>query len=224
MRVVGVDGFRAAWIAVVLEDGRFAGAEMFVTLRTLVDRYADAAALGVDVPIGLLERGVRAADLAARAFVGPRRSSVFLTPPRPVLESATYAAAGTLHRSLNDSGMAKQAYALRAKILEADEIVAPHDHIYEVHPEISFCAMAGEPLPFAKKTWNGLLRRIGLLREAGIEIPEQLAAGVAAPDDVVDAAAVAWSADRMARGWAKQLPTDGGEMDPRTGREISIWY
>jgi predicted RNase H-like nuclease len=224
MLVVGVDGYRERWIAVVLDDGRFVEAELFPTLGALLGGHAEAAAIGVDIPIGLLARGVRAADGAARAFVGPRWSSVFLTPPRPALAAESYPEASTLYRSLNAAGMAKQAYALRAKILEADALARRGDRVFEVHPEVSFRAMAGGPLPFGKKTWNGLMQRIALLRAAGIEIPLQLAAGVAAPDDVVDAAAVAWSADRVARGRAERLPADLSETDPRSGREIAIWY
>ena len=34
----------------------------------------------IDVPIGIPDVGPRRADLLARAFVGPRASSVFATP------------------------------------------------------------------------------------------------------------------------------------------------
>ena len=38
------------------------------------------------MPLGLLETGWREADRAARGLLGPRRSSVFAIPPRPVWE------------------------------------------------------------------------------------------------------------------------------------------
>ena len=51
------------------------------------------------------------------------------------------------------------------------------------------------------------MARRALLAGVGISLPGNLAAaGAAAPDDILDAAAVAWSADRIARGQASSLP------------------
>jgi len=72
----------AAGVAVVLHAGQFADARLAATFEQLLDMVEDAEAVGVDIPIGLPSKGVRAADAAARAFVGPRRSSVFPTPSR----------------------------------------------------------------------------------------------------------------------------------------------
>jgi predicted RNase H-like nuclease len=60
-----------------------------------------------------------------------------------------------------------------------------------------------------------------LLADAGLELPDQLVAGEAAVDDVLDAAVAAWSAGRKARGEAKPLPADPPIDD---GRAIAIWY
>ena len=83
--------------------------------------------------------------------------------------------------------------------------------------------MNGGPLSWSKACWNGLHERQGLLLAEGIEIPGYLdMAGAAEPDDVLDAAAAAWSAHRVATGQAKTLPetplNDGG------GRPVAIWY
>jgi predicted RNase H-like nuclease len=40
-------------------------------------------------------------------------------------------------------------------------------------------------------------------------------------DDVLDAAAAAWSADRLARGEAEPLPDPPAMVD---GREVAIWF
>jgi predicted RNase H-like nuclease len=97
------------------------------------------------------------------------------------------------------------------------------ERVYEVHPEVSFRAMKGSPLGQRKKTWNGLLERVRLLADAGIHIPDELPCGTAAPDDVVDAAAAAWSAGRIACGEACTLP-DGADADLRMLRKELIWY
>jgi predicted RNase H-like nuclease len=83
--------------------------------------------------------------------------------------------------------------------------------------------MAGGPLEVGKKTWQGLARRRRLLAENGIVLPDELPdVGQAAPDDVVDAAACAWSAFRFDSGFAVALPEDV-ETD-LNGRRIAIWY
>jgi Protein of unknown function (DUF429) len=74
--VAGVDACRGGLIAIVLEDGRFTDALFASGFVRLLDGLARAATVGVDIPIGLPEEGPRAADLAARAFVGPRRGSI----------------------------------------------------------------------------------------------------------------------------------------------------
>jgi predicted RNase H-like nuclease len=61
------------------------------------------------------------------------------------------------------------------------------------------------------------------LRAAGIELPDDLGeAGAAGVDDVLDAAAVAWSAHRIARGMARSLP-EQPEPGP-DGHAAAIWY
>jgi predicted RNase H-like nuclease len=79
-------------------------------------------------------------------------------------------------------------------------------------------AMAGgTPLADSKHTQAGRERRRELLAAAGIAVP-------ATPmvTDVLDAAAVAWSARRIAAGTAVVLP-DPPQHD-RAGREIAIRY
>ena len=52
------------------------------------------------------------------------------------------------------------------------------------------------------------MERLDLLERNGITVPSALGvAGAAAPDDVLDAAAAAWTAGRIANGAARSLPT-----------------
>jgi predicted RNase H-like nuclease len=150
---------------------------------------------------------------------------VFPAPPRDVLEAATYADARALSTERYGRSVSAQSYALRHRILEVDAVARKDevtDRIYEIHPELAFAAMAGGPLPWSKKTWNGVMRRRGLLLDEGITIPDLLEgpAATVPPDDVVDAAAVAWSARRIAEGNGNRLPADGaGEAFG-----MAIWY
>jgi predicted RNase H-like nuclease len=226
MDVLGVDGCTGGWVGVVLGEH---GPPRAVTGRTLADLLEEApplAALGVDIPIGLLDHGFRDADRAARAFLGhARRSTVFITPPRGVLEAPTYAEANQLCRATTGKGLSRQSWALGERILEVDRLRAGLAvPLREVHPEVSFAAMAGGPPRASKRTWNGHAERRALLAAAGIDLPDDLgpAGGFAGAADVLDAAAAAWTARRIATGAARPLP------DPPTqaagDHPIAIWY
>jgi predicted RNase H-like nuclease len=212
--VAGVDACRGGWVAVLAEDGRFAASEFAPSFGELRPALEGAQAIGVDIPIGLPVEGLREADVAARKFVGPRRSSVFPTPRRSALVAATYAEARRALPSLS-----AQSFALRTKILEAERCL--DERTFEVHPEVSFVALAGRHLRFAKRSWNGHMERRELLAGAGMELPAELAAGTAPVDDVLDAAAAAWSARRWLEGEARTLPD---EPPVQAGRPVAIWY
>ena len=219
MRVTGVDACRGGWVAVTLDDSGPAVVRADKTLAGLLGRDL-AGVTGIDMPLGLLESGWREADLAARGLLGPRRSSVFAIPPRPVWELDSYQAANARCRELTGQGFSVQAWGLRAKLLEADRYRTACGHpLYEVHPELAFGALAGAPLAHSKHTEAGRDRRRELLAGAGIVLP---AVRLAPVTDTLDAAAVAWSARRIAEGRAAVVP-DKPQRDERGG-EIAIRY
>ena len=79
MRVVGVDGIPAGWVAVALEEGRFLDMRAFRRFADVIEASPQAAAIGVDIPIGLPgdipgDGGMRrAADEQARERQPPAR-------------------------------------------------------------------------------------------------------------------------------------------------------
>jgi predicted RNase H-like nuclease len=226
--VVGMDACKSGWVAVALARATFVHAREFTRADEALAAWPELEALGIDIPIGLPDRAVpypRQADVLAASFLGRRRSSVFRTPPLDVLEAPTYLEAVTRMRRQFPVGLSRQSYALRRKVLEVNQLARCEPRIYEVHPEVSFRAMAGDTTESldSKRTWNGLMQRRGLLAREGIQIPDDLA-GVpsAAPDDVLDAAAAAWSAWRIATGSARSLP-DPPEAG-MTIRRIAIHY
>jgi predicted RNase H-like nuclease len=180
----------------------------------VVSGLRDATVIAVDIPIGLPSEGARAADIAAREFVGPRRSSVFPTPTRAALAAANYAEARSVLPSLS-----AQSFALGAKILEVERCLS--ERVFEVHPEVSFAALAGRHLRYSKRSWNGQMERRRLLGAEGIDLPDELDGGEAAVDDVLDAAVAAWSAGRKSRGESQTLPAEPPVQD---GRPVAIWY
>ena len=230
--VTGIDGCAGGWVAVTLSgdwdwDGDAdAGAPpaVSVTVARTLDGLGlgGAGVVGIDMPLGLLAAGWRTADLLARRALGRRGSCVFAIPPRPVWEQPAYANANHSCRELTGHGMSVQAWGLRGKLLEADAFRrAAAPPLYEVHPELSFAALAGgTPLADSKHTRAGLAIRCALLAQAGIALPPRVPG--AAEDDLLDAAAVAWSAGRVAAGAAVTLGDPAQRADD--GREIAIRY
>jgi len=201
LRVAGVDMAGGGWAVVVLEGSRVVEAFRCETFAEAL--LLDAAVIAVDIPIGIPERETREADAEARRFVGPRASSVFMTPIRAALEAETYAEAREIATALTGKSLSAQAYALSRRILEVDEYAARDPRIIEVHPEVSFCELARRPIP-SKRRLEGLVERRRLLREEGIEVPES-APRIKEPD-LLDATVAAWTARRYARGAAAPLP------------------
>ena len=76
MRVFGVEAFTKGWIGVELDRGAFVDAHIADCLTALLSAVNDIQAVGIDMPLGLVDAGRRQADLDARDFVGPRRNSV----------------------------------------------------------------------------------------------------------------------------------------------------
>ncbi|WP_373069632.1 DUF429 domain-containing protein [Gemmatimonas sp.] len=220
-RVVGIDAAgKHGWIGVVVDGDGFRDAHLG-PLCEIVAWAEPVGAIGIDIPIGHVAVGRRRADTEARAFIGPRRSSVFPAPPTEVLTAGSYEDANATLTSLGLPKLSQQAWALIPKIVEAAALAESDDRVFEAHPEVSFCELAGHPLAWSKKSWNGLLLRRRLLADAGIVLPDVIpeVAGAVA-DDVVDAAVVAWTARRIARGTARTLPDPPEES---LQREVAIW-
>jgi predicted RNase H-like nuclease len=211
MTVLGLDACRGSWLAIVLDGRRFVEAAIG-TAAALVAMRPTAAAIGVDVPIGLPETPDRAADREARRFVGERRSSVFPTFPRVVLEAPTYADAKTTCEARGWPKPSIQSFGMRHRILELAPLAEADQRVIEVHPEVSFRELVERPL-LPKRTAAGASERRQALAAAGIDLPD-----LPYPlDDVLDAAVAAWSAARYARGEALPLP------DAHRSRIGAIW-
>lgn len=211
--VAGVDACPGGWaVAVWRPDGTIELSRVASFAETLP---LDVAVIAVDIPVGAPEIPPRPADVEARAFVGPRASSVFPTPPLAVLDAPDYQEALRRHRELTGAGLSKQAFFLCRRMLEVEPHAAGDERIVEVHPEVSFRALAGRPLSHSKHAPEGLEERRRLLEERGITLPTP-PTGVPLAD-ALDAAVAAWTAARYARGEALALPEGHTE---RTG---AIW-
>ena len=201
MRVIGIDGCKAGWICVAIEDGQ---AEHWISRRfeDVLIREPAVDLILIDIPVGLLEEGTehRAPDAAARKLLGKRASSVFTSPARPVVYASEYPEANELSKRLTGRGLSKQSWAIVPKIREVDEILCERTvwrgRVREVHPEVCFWAFNGRrPLRHYKKTDEGFRERFDLLAArfpASEEILGQIVLWEGkrvARDDAVDALA-----------------------------------
>ena len=217
--VLGIDWYKAGWVAAALRDGVEPNVMVSTDLAELIARAPDTACVAVDMPIGLPETE-RECDREAKRFIGPRHNSVFMTPPAAVLEAPTYEEANRLAPELIGKRISRQAYALRANIATVNALAAADPRIIEVHPEASFRALTGGPVAWPKSSWNGQAVRRSALGRAGIVVPELLEEAGAVPvADVLDALAAAWSARRYVSGHAESLPAAA-----RRGARQVIWY
>jgi predicted RNase H-like nuclease len=209
MQVAGVDGTKGGWVAVELAHGRFVRAQLIRPIETDFHGLADSEVIAIDVPIGF---GPRTADVEARAFLVGAASTVFPTPPREALEVPFGPGLG----------VSAQAHALGPRIIHVTRLAERDPRLREVHPEVSFRAMNdGRPLDHRKKSAGGVIERLRLLNRHKIELGDLAAAALAPIDDVLDAAAAAWSAHRIASSAARSLPDPPEERD---AQRIAIWY
>ena len=226
--VAGIDSCPGGWLAVlvtfyeeIVEEKHY----RFERFEEVFSVPSPPSIIGVDIPIGLLEEpveGGRECDRVARKVLGrPRSASVFSPPVRPALECETF-------EQGREFGLNLQSFGILPKVRELDRFMTSElqKGIREVHPEISFFTMAGlMPAVVGKKKKAGREERIEQLGQIFYQVQEGLSrfpSRVAAPDDILDAYACAWTAMRVFRGEAGCLP-DSPVRDEK-GLEMAIWY
>ena len=226
--LVGANGSRGDWLALRLDTatGQLT-ADVLPTAALPLLRFD---VLAIDIPIGLSDAGERLADRLARKFVGPRRSSVFPSPVLPALRCPTRAEASAATRQADGRSVGAQAFGLYPKVCAVRDLLQAKGDLaqrtFEVHPEVSFTAWGGHPMERHKKHPEGKHERLALItRDFGTRVIDELR--TTSPrrlpdDDVADAFAALWTADRIARGVAARLP-DEIVLD-RTGIPMNIWY
>lgn len=228
--VVGVDGCRGGWLWVAKDlcDGAFlAGiAASFGEVLTA----GIPTILAVDIPIGLPETGSRICDKTARAILGPRASSVFPSPIRPMLQAHSYPEACAVGESREGRKISRQGFAILPKIREVDACFkldpSLSNRVREIHPELCFWAMNGNrPMSHPKRTPEGAAERSELISavhgEGALELGGAWPKGQFANDDLLDALAALWTAERIHRGQATTFP----EKPPldSTGLRMEMW-
>lgn len=227
MFVAGVDGCRAGWVAFKFEVPSSTTSVEVVDLPAwLREHPPDLVCIGIDIPIGLMD-GSRVCDKAARKLLGqPRGTSVFAAPCRAALSAKTHPAASATNLRITGRGLSQQAWGIAPKIKQVDDAITRGRQrwAFEVHPEVCFWALnQHRPMAHNKKGQEGIAERLALLRRVFPEIETHLAnrpraVGV---DDLLDAAAAAWTALRLHRNEAECVcPPEHDEK----GLAATIYY
>ena len=227
-QIAGIDGCQSRWLAIAHVPGSSSFMAQVLETNELSAQSWSLAA--IDIPIGLPDSGTREADRAARKFIGPRTSSVFPCPIRPALHTTSWQEACEITYQHNGHRISRQTFAILPKIRAVDECVRLTDlrqRLFEVHPEVSFAAWQGAPTLHAKKDVLGHEQRRALTSEhfgpeAFASVVAQIGARSVAADDIADAFAALWSAERLWAGTAQRLPSVSA-IDSH-GLPMHIWY
>lgn len=213
--VLGVDACPTGWVGVVVDTARRLSVHVaadITSLVALVREQHDVGVVAIDIPIGLPDAGGRRADAEARRELVGKGSSLFPTPTRAAFEAPTYAEARAANLAATEgrTSVSAQAYALGEKVLQVDAWVRgrPGAAVVEVHPELCFARMAGEPLLASKKSPEGVAARREALAAHGLVAPPWFRGSGFGEDDLLDACAAAWSGVRHALGLTESFPAE----------------
>lgn len=232
--LVGVDGCRAGWVVVLAppltHQGQEPAVEVCASFAEVLRLTPAPAVMALDMPIGLLtdpRPGGRDCDQLARRLLGRRASCIFTPPTRPMLAATHYA-------EVRSQGLSIQSFHLLPKIRDVDALMTPalQQRVYEAHPELAFRSVAGQALLTRKKTLAGRTERLQFLERLPPSVfrhTQRLYAQALqrwkradlAPDDVVDALVLVWTAWRIGQGVATCLPPQP-VYDAR-GLRMAIW-
>jgi predicted RNase H-like nuclease len=218
---LGIDGCRGGWVWCGLIEGRWQGG-LVETLADLSTALEHAALALIDMPIGLLDTGPgeRGCDREARALLGrPRASSVFRAPCRDALAASDYATACAINRQQTGVALSIQTWNIVPKIRELDALLDSQPglqgRLREAHPELCLYGLAGgRPMAYNKRTVAGRRERVALLQRlqpACTALANELTARTPrrqlAPDDAIDAAALAVSASLLTERASQCVPS-----------------
>ena len=213
--VVGVDGCRAGWVAVSLDEDHNWQVEVFQNIGALWTACRQAQLILIDMPIGLPGGGVmsRRCDAEARKLLGKRHCTVFSAPCRESLQAATHPDASNINRERLGKGMSCQCFHILRKVEQVDTFLRGNPGaglvVREVHPEICFWALNGrQAIADGKKTVPGREERLQIL-EADFPSTRHLFGEVVrwrkesrldvVEDDIIDALAAAVTGSRPDR-------------------------
>ena len=214
MKYLGLDGCKAGWFLVGLDEQGSGAFGILECIDELAEYLPDAEVALIDIPIGL--RGEhpdeRTCDKLARRVLRPKRhSSVFPAPSRLALDCTTYREASERNHACTGRGLTQQTFNIMPKIREVDAFLrgSPlRGRVREMHPEVALWALNDKrAMAHAKRTTEGFEERMAVLsrylpnsREIVSIALQQHRRKALVRDDIVDAlvgAVTAWFHPRL---------------------------
>jgi predicted RNase H-like nuclease len=234
VKYLGIDGCKAGWFVVGLEEDGSGAFGVLDRIGELSEHLATAACVLIDIPIGLRRehRDERLCDKMARAVLQPKRgASVFPAPSRCALACESYEEASEHNRACTGRRLTRQTWAIIPRIREVDQFLRTETRrakIHEMHPEVCFWALnIRQPMNFTKRSTEGFEDRLAVLARyylnsrAMVEMAmRQHRRAEVARDDIVDALVGAVTARNVES--LSRFP-DTPEID-ETGLPMEIVY
>jgi len=213
--LAGVVPCPGGWL---VASGKLVGINLFpqapqvvARLREVLDAVPEYTVIALAAPVGLPDwpsRGGRACDREARRLLGwPRSGAVRSAPCRLVVDTRS-----RLSAVANNGGrLDVVSMRLLPRIKEVASEIQSHRQrtVYEAHPALSFFQLNGDkPLTTAKRTVDGIAERRRLLikRMPGLEAFLDTRVAGASAWQLLDAAAVLWTARRIAARAVNRVP------------------
>ena len=223
IKYVGVDGCKAGWVGVGLDDGDGARVKVREKFSEILECFGDACLIIVDMPIGL-PNGVptyRCCDNEARDKLEGRKSSVFSVPSREFVtefkksESRgkpwAYSDANEWIRGESQDAklISQQSFHIIKKIVEVDDALSSRAQtaspkVREAHPEICFWALNDEnAMSNSKRDGWGFVERFRVVKRLipdtdidGVfeEVRREYSNSKVGGDDILDALVMAITA------------------------------
>lgn len=172
MHTLGIDGCKAGWIAVEIDDEGNGSVGVFDKVYRALIMHPTCDVMLIDMPIGLPDalHKTRECDAIARKLLGKGLTSrVFEPPPRRVLDMSFYEDACNLCQTIIGKKISRQSFNIAPKIKELDDILRRHrdyvGRVREAHPELAFASMNNrQALRVSKKQKAGLQGRLQVLQ------------------------------------------------------------
>ncbi len=214
--VVGIDWMKPYWLAVEICNGEIVTRKLSKIHE--IDRYKNAKAVLIDIPIGLsesVEENANRPDREARNLLPTlRKSTIFPVPCRQAIKMATYADSKIENQHILGKSLPSQSFAFSKMILQVDNFLEANpewkNRLMESHPEVAFQMLNhGRGLQYSKHTEAGIAERVGILQNYGVDTNALLKDySVKRHEDVLDALCLAVSAQQGCENGFFTLPNN----------------
>ncbi len=163
---LGVDGCKGGWFSTIFNNNSWQ-VNLYKNLDSLWAKNKKAKLILIDMPVFLLNCGVRRCDKLARKLLDKKRkSSIFNAPSKKAMEASNYKEASLLNFRYTGKKLSKQTWNLIPKIREIDKVIKKYPGIIgivkESHPELCFKSFSGR-IKYSKKNVLGKEERLEIL-------------------------------------------------------------